>query len=119
MKTIQIFEPALCCSTGVCGVDVDPVLVTFSADLNWAKQHGAHIERFNLGQQPVAFAENAMVKSFLELSGAEGLPLTIVGGDIALTGSYPSRRDLARWAGLPETGESKPKSCGCSGSSCC
>ena len=66
MKTIQIFDPALCCSTGVCGVDVDQPLVTFSADVAWAKLNGAQIERFNLAQQPVAFAENPAVKGFLE-----------------------------------------------------
>ena len=72
MKTIQIFDPALCCSTGVCGVEVDQALVSFSADVDWAKQNGAQIERFNLAQQPMAFAENATVKGFLERSGQEG-----------------------------------------------
>ena len=75
MKTIQVFDPALCCSTGVCGVDVDQALVSFSADLDWAKQNGAKIERFNLAQQPMAFADNAVVKSFLQRSGPEALPL--------------------------------------------
>ncbi|MEO8133000.1 MAG: arsenic metallochaperone ArsD family protein [Betaproteobacteria bacterium] len=23
MRSIQIYDPALCCSTGVCGVDID------------------------------------------------------------------------------------------------
>ena len=58
MKTIQVFDPALCCSTGVCGADVDQALVNFSADVAWAKLNGAQIERFNLAQEPVAFAEN-------------------------------------------------------------
>ncbi|WP_373507786.1 arsenic metallochaperone ArsD family protein, partial [Thiocapsa sp.] len=48
MTHIQVFDPALCCSTGVCGVDVDQALVGFSADVEWAKQNGARIERFNL-----------------------------------------------------------------------
>ncbi len=61
MKSIQIFDPALCCSSGVCGVDVDQQLVSFAADLAWAQQGGARIERFNLAQQPMAFAENATV----------------------------------------------------------
>ena len=56
--TIQVFDPALCCSTGVCGADVDQALVSFSADAAWAKLNGAQIERFNLAQQPMAFAEN-------------------------------------------------------------
>ena len=65
MTSIQIFDPALCCSTGVCGVDVDQNLVTFAADVEWARQSGARIERFNLSQQPMAFAENAIVKGLL------------------------------------------------------
>jgi hypothetical protein len=118
MKTIQVFEPALCCSTGVCGVDVDQTLVTFTADVNWAKQNGIAIERLNLARQPMAFAENAMVKEFLERSGSESLPLTLVGGDIAMAGTYPSRTDLARWSGIAIGTESKTQCCG-SGKSCC
>lgn len=100
MKIIQVFDPALCCSTGVCGVDVDQQLVDFSADVDWAKQQGAQIERFNLAQQPTVFAENAVVKEFLERSGAEALPLILVDGEVALAGRYPSRAELAEWLGL-------------------
>ena len=118
MKNIQVFDPALCCSTGVCGVEVDQSLVTFSADVEWAVRQGAHIERFNLAQQPMAFAGNATVKGFLERSGQEALPLVLVNGEVALAGRYPQRGELARWAGLlmvaspPITG-----SC-CSGNNC-
>jgi AhpD family alkylhydroperoxidase len=100
MSSIRIFDPALCCSTGVCGTDVDQQLVNFSADLDWAKQNGAQIERFNLAQQPMAFAENAVVKSFLEHSGAEALPVVLVDGALMLAGRYPSRDELVQWAGL-------------------
>ena len=96
MKSIQVFDPALCCSTGVCGVDVDQALVTFSADVAWAQQGGAKIARFNLAQQPLAFADNAVVKGFLERSGAEGLPLVLVDGDVALAGRCPNRVELQR-----------------------
>jgi hypothetical protein len=120
MKTIQVFDPALCCSTGVCGVDVDQALVTFSADLAWAKLNGAQIDRFNLAQQPVAFAENGAVKGFLERSGAEALPLVLVDGEIALAGRYPNRSELTRWAGiLPTMTETKGADSCCSRSKCC
>jgi hypothetical protein len=118
MTTIQVFDPALCCSTGVCGVEVDQQLVGFSADVDWAKQNGAVIERFNLAQQPMAFAENPVVKAFLERSGADALPLILVDGEVALAGRYPNRTELARWAAITETTE-KPASGCCSGSSCC
>lgn len=120
MANIQVFDPALCCSTGVCGVDVDQQLVGFSADVDWARQNGAQIERFNLAQQPMAFAENAAVKKFLELSGAEGLPVILVDGNIALTGRYPQRAELARWAGISAVqNENKPAGKCCSDSHCC
>jgi hypothetical protein len=118
MASIQVFDPALCCSTGVCGVEVDQQLVSFSADIVWAKQNGAVIERFNLAQKLMEFAENHVVKTFLERSGAEALPLILVDGEVALAGRYPSCSELARWAGIAESAE-KPASGCCSGSSCC
>ena len=100
MKILQVFDPALCCSTGVCGVEVDQALVGFAADVDWAKQNGAQIERFNLAQQPMAFAENATVKSFLESSGQEGLPLILMDGAVVLSGRYPNRDELTEWLGI-------------------
>lgn len=117
MKSIQIFDPALCCSSGVCGTEVDQALVTVAADLDWAKKQGAAIERFNLSQQPMVFAENALVKGFLERSGQDALPLVLVNGEVALAGRYPSRAELTRWAGLQA--EAPAASGCCSGGRCC
>jgi Arsenical resistance operon protein ArsD len=122
MTTIQIFDPALCCSTGVCGVELDQQLVSFAADFDWAKNQGAQIERFNLAQQPMVFAENAVVKGFLERSGADALPLILVDGEVALAGRYTQRPELARWAGIavePTPADAKPASACCSGGRCC
>lgn len=120
MKTIQVFDPAMCCNTGVCGVDVDQSLVTFAADVDWAKQSGVQIERFNLSQQPMAFAENSIVKGLLERTGQTVLPVTLVDGQLALAGRYPSRDDLARWAGIQaQPADAKSTDSCCSGGRCC
>ena len=123
MKNIQIFDPALCCSSGVCGVDVDHALVSLAADLDWAKQQGLVVERFNLAQQPMDFAQNATVRGFLERSGAEALPLVLVDGEVALAGRYPNRAELTRWADLPAAApalaEVAPAGSCCAGSRCC
>ena len=120
MAKIQIFDPALCCSTGVCGTEVDQALVDFSTDVDWLKRAGGQIERFNLAQQPMVFAENAVAKAFLERSGAEALPLVLVDGDIALAGRYPTRKELAKFAGVSEQpSEASISGCGCSGKKCC
>ena len=116
MTTIQIFDPASCCSSGVCGSDVDQELVGFSADVDWAKQQGAAIERFNLAQQPMVFADNSTVKAFLERSGTEALPLILVDGEVALAGRYPNRNELARWTGAAVEEKTEESSC-CGG--CC
>ncbi|MBS0631226.1 MAG: arsenite efflux transporter metallochaperone ArsD [Verrucomicrobia bacterium] len=99
MNKIEVFDPSLCCSTGVCGVDIDQALVNFAADVNWAKQNGAQIERFNLAQQPQAFADNATVRASLEKNGQDGLPLILVDGQQVLAGRYPGRDELTDWIG--------------------
>jgi hypothetical protein len=127
MTQVQVFDPALCCSSGVCGTDVDQALVTFSADVDWAKQQGLRIERFNLAQQPMAFVDNSAVKGLLERSGEAALPITLVDGEVAFAGRYPARADLARWLGSAATAEAvagaepaATKSGGCcSGGACC
>ena len=116
MSTIQIYDPALCCSTGVCGVDVDEALLYFAADLDWAKQQGAQVERYNLAQQPLAFAENTVVRGVLERSGEAALPVVVVDGALALAGRYPTRTELARWT----SGAAVAPTTGCAaGSGCC
>ena len=120
MKKIQIFDPARCCSSGVCGVDVDQALVGFSADVDWAKQNGALIERFNLAQQPMLFADNAVVCGVLERSGDSALPVTLVDGELALAGRYPNRDELTRLAAITPASTAPaaaPGGC-CSGGRC-
>lgn len=120
MTTIQIFDPALCCSSGVCGADADQQLIAFAGDASWLQQQGGHLERFNLAQEPLAFAVNPVVKGFLERSGQEGLPLILVDGEVALTGRYPNRTELARWAGISQLdADVKPAGGCCSRSKCC
>lgn len=97
MKTIQIYDPAMCCSTGVCGADVDPDLVSFAAMLGQLAQHGVVIERYNLGQQPMAFVRNAAVKALLEAEGTAVLPLMFWDGEVKLKGRYPTQLERVSW----------------------
>lgn len=119
MNTVQIFDPAMCCSTGVCGVDAEQELITVSADVDWARRNGARIDRFNLAQQPTVFAEHPVVRGFLERSGHESLPLTLVEGQIALAGRYPTREEIARWTQVAVAAAPAAVSSCCSGSKCC
>ncbi len=99
MKKLEVFDPAMCCSTGVCGVEVDPLLVQFAADLKWLEEHGIVVQRHNLGQEPRAFAANPAVLKEME-AGMDRLPILAVDGLIVTTGMYPSRAQLAQKLGL-------------------
>lgn len=123
MKTVQVFDKPMCCSTGVCGPQVDPVLPRFAADLEWLKGQGVRVERFNLAQQPGAFAENANIRELLQSQGTDCLPLVVVDGQVASRAQYPSRELLSRWAGVASQSDellviSGGQSC-CSGTNCC
>ncbi len=99
MQKFQVFDPPMCCSTGVCGPEVDPTLVRFAADLEWLKTNGIEVERFNLSQDPGAFVGNPVVADAIR-GRDDALPLLLVDGRIAAQGSYPGREVLAELAGV-------------------
>jgi hypothetical protein len=116
--TIRVFDPALCCSTGVCGPSIDPDLARFAADVDWLQKQGVQVERYNLAQQPGAFAETAAVKEALA-RGTEVLPLVLVGDRVAVEGAYPSRETLAALAGVVVKKEAAPAAKACNPKSGC
>jgi hypothetical protein len=100
MPKLAIYDPAMCCSTGVCGPVVDPALPRIAADLDWIRRQGVEVERHNLAQQPQAFASNPTVTAALREHGNDCLPLVLVDGEVVSRGTYPDRAELARLAGL-------------------
>ncbi len=122
MTNVTVYDPAMCCSTGICGAEVDQQLVTFAADLDWLKSKGVAVTRINLSQEPAKFAENDKVKAVLESSGIEGLPVIMLGDALNSSGRYPARSELAEMAGVaytPETGTpvQEASTSGCCGGS--
>ena len=108
MSKIQVFDPPMCCSTGVCGPDVDPALVQFAGDLEWLRSNGVEVERFNLGQEPAAFVKNPVVAQALR-GRDDALPLLLLDGRIVAQGSYPARALLAELAGLTSRTAARPE----------
>src|SRR5450759_3373972 len=97
---VEVFDPSMCCATGICGPSVDPVLPRFAADLDWLKEHGIQVTRHNLAQEPAAFAATAAVQAALTERGTDCLPLILVEGRIVSHGTYPTRAELGSWTGL-------------------
>ncbi|MDA8439491.1 MAG: arsenite efflux transporter metallochaperone ArsD [Propionibacterium sp.] len=130
MATVEIFDPAMCCSTGVCGTDVDPTLARFAADVDWLAAQGVSVERATLAQEPGKFVANDVVRKALELLGTDALPAIVVDGALKSTGAYPAREQIAAWAGVDPAparfatapvmaGASLPMAGGCCGGGSC
>ncbi len=98
MRLLQVFEPPMCCSTGVCGTEVDPLLVQFAADLEALGESGVKVERFNLSQSPSQFATTPAILALLRKQGTDALPAILVNGRLVHQGSYPDKVMLAAMA---------------------
>ena len=123
MKTttqiLHVFDPAMCCSTGLCGPDVDTKLVQFAADLDWLKSEGVIVQRDNLSQNPAAFVANVAVKAALTEKGEAALPVILLNGKVVTTGRYPGRKELAAWFKLEATATALTQpDCCCGGGTC-
>lgn len=142
MKKMQIFEPAMCCPTGICGVGVDPELLRISTVLHSLKNQGIEVERFNLSNAPQQFVTNQVVNTFINEKGVEGLPITVLDGAIVLAGRYPNNEEFIQFLDIParvlaqqpkavkrsvsssrltvkSSNVKKSGGCGCSGGDCC
>ena len=118
---IEVFDPAMCCSTGVCGPSVPPALARFAGDLEWLARQGVKVTRYNLTHEPQAFLASEPARTALAERGEQSLPLIFADGEQVSTGRYPVRSELAGWAGvtLPRRGESLTMAAPASGSGGC
>jgi len=105
---VEIYDPAMCCSTGLCGPVLDPVLVKMNDALLALKKQGVEVERFNLAQQPKAFMANKTVADLLHKNGKKILPVTLVNGNVFLTAEYPSYEKLCETLGIVALKQNMP-----------
>jgi hypothetical protein len=109
MSKIQVFDKPMCCSSGVCGPNVDPALVAFAADLQWLTRQGVQVQRINPLHEPALFAASELVREELQKNSSTCLPLVVVNGAVVSRGVFPTRTELAKWAGvLPSSSNELP-----------
>ncbi len=101
MKKLEIYDPAMCCSTGVCGPSIDPNLLRMSSVLNIIKKNDIIVERYNLSQDPQPYLKNKEVNNLMTTQGVQILPITIVNSTIMKTSEYPSNEELSEWLEIP------------------
>ncbi|MBT2755858.1 arsenite efflux transporter metallochaperone ArsD [Mesobacillus foraminis] len=100
MSKVEIFDPALCCPTGVCGPSVDPELTRVATAIFLLEKKDHDIKRYNLASEPAKFAENEKVNKLLHEKGPDSLPITLLDGEVVMSGRYPSNEQLSEWFGV-------------------
>ena len=91
---VQVYDPPMCCPTGLCGPTVDPVLLDVNEAIVTLKSEGVTVERYSLNAQPQAFLSNPEVLRLVRELQMAALPITAVDGKIVKTGAYPSLDEL-------------------------
>lgn len=103
MKKLDVYDPPMCCSSGVCGPSVDTKLISFRAALKDLEARGVQVARYNPSQQQAAFASNPAVTQAIERDGMGCLPLLLVDSAIVSRGGYPDAAALLALVGLDPT----------------
>jgi hypothetical protein len=110
MSKVEIFDPAMCCPTGVCGPSVDPELTRVASAVYSLEKKGFNIKRYQLTNDPNKFAENSEVNKVLHEKGPDALPAILVNDQLVKVGGYPSNEELAEWFEVsPDELYEKPK----------
>ena len=125
MKRMVIFDPAMCCPTGVCGASVDKELLRVSTVLNNLNNKGILVERYNLTNNTQIFVDNKEINKLLNNDGIDILPVTMVDGVVVKTKAYPTDEEFCNLLELPADFlratvkvKTKSKGCGCKGGCC-
>ena len=102
----------MCCSTGVCGPDVDTELLQLASFLKNIDPNAVKVERYNLSQEPAVYT-TGIIRDQLKEKGTDILPLVLINDEIVSSGAYPSLKELSRLLGVIQI-SSEPSS-GCCG----
>lgn len=100
MKTLKIYDPAMCCPTGVCGIEVDTKLVQLAGFLSTLDKSKFEVNRYGLTTEPAQYVLNPEVARILKEEGVDSLPLFFVDDKLVFSKDYPSVPQLSAKLGL-------------------
>ncbi len=91
---VEIFDPPLCCPTGLCGPTLDETLIDLADAVAALTAEGRSVSRHQMASDPQAFMRNRAVYDLIKTRQLEALPITVVRGEVLRTGSYASIDEL-------------------------
>jgi len=96
-KKIIIYDPPMCCSSGMCGPNPDQALINLQDILAKVRKLGVEVERFIITQSPEKFKENQAVIKIIQEQQLKALPITVYNGKIVKTGAYPTFEEFKKF----------------------
>ncbi len=91
---VELFDPPLCCPTGICGPTVDQTLLDVNEMVLALKAAGATVERYQMTANPNAFLSNVEVMRLVRERQMAALPITVVRGHVIKSGTYPTLAEI-------------------------
>lgn len=91
---IELFDPPMCCPTGLCGPTLDQALLDLNEMILKLQSEGLRVERYQMTTNPNAFLANAEVMQLVRDKQMEALPITVVKGKVIKVGVYPTLAEI-------------------------
>ena len=86
---VEIFDPPMCCPTGLCGPTLDETLLDVDEMVLELQAAGLRVERYQMTSHPQAFLANPAVMALVRERQLDALPITVVRQQILKSGEYP------------------------------
>ena len=96
---IKIFDPPLCCPTGICGPTVDQTLNDVNEMIAFLQKEGIQVERYQMTSHPHSFLNNTEVMKLVQEKQMAALPITVIYNQVIKTGSYPTIEEINKVLG--------------------
>jgi len=92
--TVELFDPPMCCPTGLCGPTLDQTLLDVNEMILTLKAEDVSIERYQITSHPQAFLNNPDVMRLVREKQMAALPITVVRGRVLKVGAYPTLAEV-------------------------
>ncbi|MFN3983030.1 MAG: arsenite efflux transporter metallochaperone ArsD [Caldilinea sp.] len=91
---VEMFDPPMCCPTGLCGPTLDETLLTVNEMVLRLQEEGVPVARYQMTSHPQKFLSQPAVMQLVQTQQMAALPIVVVGGRIVKSGAYPTEAEV-------------------------
>lgn len=92
--TIELFDPPMCCPTGLCGPTLDQTLLDVSDMILALQAEGWAVDRYQMTSHPYKFMNSPEIMRLVREQQMAALPITTVNGQVVKVGVYPTLTEI-------------------------